>query len=153
VRPVPLLLFLLLSPSSSISSPRMIFVAAFHKELPKESKSADLRASATALDEGKGCLRTKASSSLMVLVVIGDRSLSDCAVATAKSACLLADCPVKSFSARAVSRRTQHMLHALVCGSLFDRLQRRHWVRRMLDVYACGGGLRYRVCLRIMLKV
>jgi hypothetical protein len=53
-----------------------------------------LRASATALDVGKGCLRTKASSAFMVFVVIGDRSLSDCAVATAKSARLSADCPV-----------------------------------------------------------
>lgn len=64
-------------------------MAAFHRLLPCASYSRDLRANATALGEGNGCL-TKASSSLKVLVVNGDRSWSACAVAIEKSQAMLA---------------------------------------------------------------
>ena len=75
------------------------------------------------MDEGKGCRRTKASSSLVAFVVIGDRSLSDCAVAIAKPVGLSVGCPFKMVSsARANIQRTQYMLHALICGSLLDGL-------------------------------
>jgi hypothetical protein len=57
--------------------------------MPCVSYSFDLRASATALCDGKGCL-TNASSSLNVFVVIGDRSLSVFAVVIAKSSSMSA---------------------------------------------------------------
>lgn len=78
----------------------------------------------------------------MVFVVIGDRSLSDCAVATAKSACPSVYRPVETSSrARADCRRTQYMLHALVGGSLFNGLEWRHQAKSLFGVCACGGEL------------
>lgn len=56
----------------------------------------------------------------MAFVVIGDLSLRDCAVTTAKSARLSAE-EILSL-ARANLLRTQYMLHALVCGTFLDGL-------------------------------
>lgn len=92
----------------------------------------------------------KASSSLMVFVVIGDRSLSDCAVAAAKSASVSKLSRRNLLSRSCGFRRTQYMLHALVCGSLFDGLEWRHQAKRLFGVCACGGELWCYVRMRRM---
>lgn len=69
---------------SSSSTSRMIFVAAFHKELPRMSNSEQLRANDTEPWDGKGW-STKVFSSAMVFVEMETRSFSFCEVFSAKS--------------------------------------------------------------------